>query len=198
MHDQRPGGARAPVLRLADCVTEIVGDMMRHARTLRRARIHAKSGLPFLHLRHRKFGAKRLGDIVFNIDRFRLVILGNPIQALLLLRIMRRLGFTPGARGLLAKIISGSVNVPVHSERTSGCLNGSACTAADGRSRQLAASMQHAHPPVWSRLCGPIRCNSLLGRPQTSSFIGERTNSGQEKRASPVIEAFPKGCLPST
>jgi hypothetical protein len=59
-------------------------------------------------------GTKRLGDIVFNIDCFRLVILGNLLQALLLFRISGRLGLTFGARGIVAKIISGGIDISCH------------------------------------------------------------------------------------
>jgi hypothetical protein len=63
--------------------------------------------------------AKRLGDIVLNIDRFGLVVLGDFLQTLFLLRIRRRLGLTLRTRGLVAKIISGGVNISVHGGATS-------------------------------------------------------------------------------
>jgi hypothetical protein len=69
--------------------------------------------------------AKRLGDIVLNIDRFRLVILGNLLQVLLLLRISGRLGGPFGARGIIAKIVSGGIDISFHGGRTDGCPNGS-------------------------------------------------------------------------
>src|SRR3984957_13181028 len=79
------------------------------------ARTPAKMTLRRLPLSSRKFRAcKRLGNIVFNIDRFRLVVLGDFLQALFLLRISRRLGLTRGACGLVAQIISCSVNISVH------------------------------------------------------------------------------------
>jgi hypothetical protein len=62
--------------------------------------------------------AKELGDIVLDIDRLRLFVLGNLLQALLLLRIRGRLGGTLDARGLVAKIISGRIDISCHDEVT--------------------------------------------------------------------------------
>jgi hypothetical protein len=54
---------------------------------------------------------KRLGDIIFNIERLCLDILGNLLQALLLPRMSGRLGLTLGARRIVADFISGGINI---------------------------------------------------------------------------------------
>jgi hypothetical protein len=83
------------------------------------ARMHAKMALRRLPLLYKNsLRAKQLGDIVLDIDRLRLFVLGNLLQALLLLRIRRRLGGTLGARGLVAKIISGRIDISCHDEAT--------------------------------------------------------------------------------
>jgi hypothetical protein len=82
--------------------------------------------LPRLHVLCERFArARRLGDIVLYIDRFCPVVLGDLFQALFLLRIRRRLGLALGARGFVAKIISGSIDVSGHARRTNRCRNGS-------------------------------------------------------------------------
>jgi hypothetical protein len=100
-------------------VQQLRGEMRRHWRNTEFTReIIVRP--PSLSYEKTLWRAKRLGDIVFNIDRFGLVILGDLLQALLLLRIGGRLGLTLGACAFVTKIISGSVDISCHPGRTNG------------------------------------------------------------------------------